>query len=252
MGRAKSDPQMATNRGGQLRGLPGPPRASVARSPALCRNRHRTGLPLFPRVVLLRLPDRLFALRAGVARMPDDRGSAERGVPPRRVRRPGRALHVGRGPRLGPVRHRARRYPTPRGGLERRHKPAQAKDQHMSIRSINGIRVIAILSLGALTGCGGSVGQSEFERLKVGMTSQEVERVLGKGGKEISQEEVADLIKQALTPRAGPDGKAPANAPKLELPDLSSAKGVRWGDDKRSITVIYMGDRASRIFKRGF
>jgi hypothetical protein len=122
----------------------------------------------------------------------------------------------------------------------------------MSIRSRNGIRVIALLSLGAVTGCGGSVGQSEFERLKVGMTSQEVERVLGKGGKEISQDEVAALIKEALTPKPGPDGKAPANAPKLELPDLSSAKGVRWGDDKRSITVIYMGDRASRIFKKGF
>jgi hypothetical protein len=122
----------------------------------------------------------------------------------------------------------------------------------MSIRSRNGIRVIALLSLGAVTGCGGSVGQSEFERLKVGMTSQEVERVLGKGGKEISQDEVAALIKEALTPKPGPDGKAPVNAPKLELPDLSSAKGVRWGDDKRSITVIYMGDRASRIFKKGF
>jgi len=122
----------------------------------------------------------------------------------------------------------------------------------MPIRSFRGNWVIALLSLGVLTGCGGSVGQSEFERLKVGMTSQEVERVLGKGGKEISQDEVADLIRQALTPKSGPDGKAPANAPKLELPDLSGAKGVRWGDDKKSITVIYMGDRASRIFKKGF
>jgi hypothetical protein len=122
----------------------------------------------------------------------------------------------------------------------------------MPIRSLYGIRVLTLLCLGALAGCGGSVGQSEFERLKVGMTSQEVERVLGKDGKEISQDEVADLIRQALTPKAGPDGKPPANAPKLELPDLSSAKGVRWGDDKRSITVIYMGDRASRIFKKGF
>src|SRR5262249_12675951 len=125
------------------------------------------------------------------------------------------------------------------------------KDQDMLFRSPGSFLLLAPL-LGAMTGCGGSVGQSEFERLKVGMTSQEVERVLGKGGKEISQDEVAALIKEALTPKAGPDGKAPDNAPKLELPDLSSAKGVRWGDDKRSITVIYMGDRASRIFKRGF
>jgi hypothetical protein len=102
------------------------------------------------------------------------------------------------------------------------------------------------------TGCGSSVGQSEFDRLKVGMTAQEVERVLGKEGKEISQEEVVALVKEALSPKPGPDGKMPPNMPKLELPDLSSARGVRWGDDKRSITVIYIGDRANRIFKKGF
>jgi hypothetical protein len=99
------------------------------------------------------------------------------------------------------------------------------------------------------TGCGGSpANQTNFERLKVGMTSQQVEGILGKGGKEISSEEVATLNREALTPKGGPS----AGGPKLELPDLSGARGVRWGDDKKSITVIYTGDRVSRIFKKGF
>jgi hypothetical protein len=100
-------------------------------------------------------------------------------------------------------------------------------------------------------GCGGSVNQQNFEKLKVGMSSQQVQAILGKDGKEISADEVATLMREALTPKAGPDGKAPAGV-KVELPDLSSARGVRWGDDKKSITVIYLGDRVSRIFKKGF
>jgi hypothetical protein len=97
-------------------------------------------------------------------------------------------------------------------------------------------------------GCGGSVNRESFERLKVGMTSQQVEGILGKGGKEIGSDEVTALIREALTPKGGPA----AGGRKLELPDLSGARGVRWGDDKKSITVIYSGDRASRIFKKGF
>ena len=98
----------------------------------------------------------------------------------------------------------------------------------------------------ALTGCGGSVNQQKFEKLKVGMSQQQVQAILGKDGKEISADEVANLMREALTPKTGQAGV------KVELPDLSSARGVRWGDDKKSITVIYMGDRVSRIFKKGF
>ncbi|HKB04729.1 MAG TPA: hypothetical protein VKD90_21070 [Gemmataceae bacterium] len=98
-------------------------------------------------------------------------------------------------------------------------------------------------------GCGGSpANQTNFERLKVGMTSQQVEGILGKGGKDVSSDEVATLLREALAPKGG----SPATGPKLELPDVSGARGVRWGDDKKSITVIYNGDRVSRIFKKGF
>jgi hypothetical protein len=84
------------------------------------------------------------------------------------------------------------------------------------------------------------------------MTPQEVEGILGKGGKEVSSEEVATLMREALTPKLGPDGKPPSSAPKVESPDLSAARGVRWGDDKKSVTVVFMGNRVTRIFKKGF
>jgi hypothetical protein len=106
--------------------------------------------------------------------------------------------------------------------------------------------VFAFLPLLLLTGCGGgSVNQAKFEKLKVGMTSQDVEVVLGKDGKPIPVDEIANLMREALNPKGG-------SGLKLDLPDLNNARGVRWGDDKKSITVIYMGDRVSRIFKKGF
>jgi RNA polymerase sigma factor (sigma-70 family) len=104
---------------------------------------------------------------------------------------------------------------------------------------------IALVCL-PLAGCGGGVDERKFERLKVGMTSQDVDAILGKGGKEIGPDEVSALMRDALTPKGVP-GKA--GVPKVELPDLSGARGVRWGDDKKSITVIYTGDRVSRLFE---
>lgn len=107
--------------------------------------------------------------------------------------------------------------------------------------------LLVALPLLFLTGCGGGVNQDQFQRLKIGMTLQEVQAVLGKDGKDISSDEVATLIREALTP-PGAAGKGP----KVELPDLSGARGVRWGDDKKSVTVVFIGDRANRIFKKGF
>lgn len=96
------------------------------------------------------------------------------------------------------------------------------------------------------SGCGGSVGDLQFRKLKAGQTVSEVEAVLGKDGKDIPDSEVTALVKDALMPKI--EGKGP----KLEMPDMSGARGVRWGDDKKSITVIFVNDRASRIFKKGF
>lgn len=93
-----------------------------------------------------------------------------------------------------------------------------------------------------MAGCGGGVEERTFEQLKVEMTSQDVGAILG---------EVAALMREALTPNGVP-GKAATGAPKVELPDLSGARGVRWGDDKKSVTVIYTGDRVSRLSKKGF
>lgn|SRR5262245_35464924 len=103
-----------------------------------------------------------------------------------------------------------------------------------------------------LAGCGKSFNEGEVTRLRVGMNSQEVEAILGKGGKEVSADDVSALMREALTPKLGPDGKPPQHAPKLELPDLTGARGVRWGDDKKSVTVVFVGDRVTRIFKKGF
>jgi hypothetical protein len=94
-----------------------------------------------------------------------------------------------------------------------------------------------------LAGCGSSsVTQEKFERLKIGMSSQEVQAILGKGGKDVPAEEVSKMLSEALGAKGGG---------KIDVPN-SGAKGVRWGDDKKSITVIYVGDRVSRIFKKGF
>ena len=117
----------------------------------------------------------------------------------------------------------------------------------MQCRRCIGRAVLLVLACNAFGCGGGNLNQTNFERLKVGMTAQQVESVLGKGGKEIANDEVVTLLKEALGPQ---DGKSAGM--KLDLTNLSGAKGIRWGDDKKSITVIFMSDRASRIFKKGF
>jgi hypothetical protein len=108
------------------------------------------------------------------------------------------------------------------------------------------IAAIAI-ALPMLAGCGGGIDERNFSRLRVGMTAQEVEAILGKGGKPVPTDEVAALMREALAPA----GKTAAAGPKADAPDLSGFRGVRWGDDTKSITVIYNGDRVSRLFKKG-
>lgn len=117
----------------------------------------------------------------------------------------------------------------------------------MQVRRCVGQALFLVLALHA-SGCGGGgVDQKSFDRLKVGMSPQEIEAILGKGGKPIGGEEIAALMKEAFAPQAGmPSGF------KMEPANWSGAKGIRWGDDEKSITVIFMSDRASRIFKKGF
>ena len=78
-------------------------------------------------------------------------------------------------------------------------------------------RVLSVaLPLIFLTGCGGGgINQEKFERLKIGMSPQDVQAILGKDGKDISSDEVSTLVREALTP-PGASGKVP----KVELPDL--------------------------------
>ena len=111
--------------------------------------------------------------------------------------------------------------------------------------------VMSIAAGASLIGCTGGVSTSNYDRLRVGMTAREVDSLLGKG-KEVSADEVAQLLREAMTPTGGPDGKNLPNLPKVEVPDMSNTRGVRWGDDKKSITVVYLGDRVHRMFKKGF
>jgi hypothetical protein len=116
------------------------------------------------------------------------------------------------------------------------------------MRQPAGLRLVLALTLAVLTGCGGGgLDERNVSRVKIGMTSQEVEAILGKGGKAITSDEVTALLREALTPKEGLSAKGA----KLE-PDTSGARGVRWGDDSKSVTVIFTSDRASRVFKKGF
>jgi hypothetical protein len=95
----------------------------------------------------------------------------------------------------------------------------------------------------ALTGCSGSnpVSKANYERIKSGMTESDADRILGKG-KDISADEVEQVLKRLATPSTGSN---PLPAAKQDA-DLSSLKGVRWGTEKKSITIIY---REGRVYK---
>ena len=87
-------------------------------------------------------------------------------------------------------------------------------------------RVLAVMTIGFamfLAGCGGSkVNKDNFAKLKAGMTQQEVEAILGKG-------EVAASTAAAL--------------PGMSL----SSKTEVWKDGNKSITVVFLNDKAQAI-----
>jgi hypothetical protein len=91
------------------------------------------------------------------------------------------------------------------------------------------------------TGCSRSLSKAQVDRVKLGMTVADVEDILGKGNP-IDAGEVEKLAK----------GPAPAatTGPKVEF-DSSEMRGMKWGDDKKSVTVIYKNDKVYRIFSQG-
>ncbi len=102
------------------------------------------------------------------------------------------------------------------------------------------------LLLFALTGCGGAnpVNKINFDRIKSGMTEGDVDRLLGKG-KDIPASEVKQVLERLANP---PSGSSPA--PKADK-ELTGLKGVRWGNEKKSITVIYRDSRVYKVEQQG-
>jgi hypothetical protein len=91
------------------------------------------------------------------------------------------------------------------------------------------------------TGCGRSVSKAQADRVKLGMTPTDVEDILGKG-KAIDPAETERLLKTSLPDQAG--------GPKVEI-DPADLRGVRWGDDKKWVTVIYKNEKVFRVFTQG-
>lgn len=91
-------------------------------------------------------------------------------------------------------------------------------------------------------GCGGnSVNKAQYDRLQLGMQVSDIEDILGKG-KPIDNAEVQRIIDESLA------DLEPASRPKI---DVSELRGIRWGSDKKNITVIFQNDRLFRRFQKG-
>jgi hypothetical protein len=100
--------------------------------------------------------------------------------------------------------------------------------------------LLVALSL-LIAGCGRSVSKGQFDRIRLGMSVADVEDILGKGNI-VESGEVDKLVKSSA-PADGAAAKAPM--------DTSEMRGVKWGDDKKSITVIYKNEKVFRVFSQG-
>jgi hypothetical protein len=78
----------------------------------------------------------------------------------------------------------------------------------------------------ALTGCGGKVSQSNFDKVTVGMTQAEVEAILGPGTPKST----------AATPGLALGGVAIAS---------HSAKVLQWTDGSKTIVVSFVDDKVT-------
>ncbi len=102
--------------------------------------------------------------------------------------------------------------------------------------------LLCALALALLaTGCGRSVSKAQADRVKLGMSPADVEDILGKG-KAIDPAEAEKLVKSSL-PDTG-DG------PKVGI-DPADLRGVRWGDEKKNVTVVFRNDKVFRVFTQG-
>gem|GEM_PF-3122898 len=102
---------------------------------------------------------------------------------------------------------------------------------------------VSLIIVVSLCGCiGNSVGKAEADRLKLGMTTSDVEAVLGKG-KALENNEINLLVNES-------GGPADGDVQRIRL-DVSDMKGLRWGNDRKNISVIFQNGRAIRIFDHG-
>ena len=99
------------------------------------------------------------------------------------------------------------------------------------------------------TGCSRSISKEQAERVRIGMNVAEVERILG-DGKALERGDVEALMRDALAAAPAPEVVGKLQTPTIAA-DPSDFKAMRWGDDKKSVTVLFRQDRAFRIKLQG-
>ena len=112
----------------------------------------------------------------------------------------------------------------------------------VTVASARFVALATLFFIFSLPSCSSpSIGRAQFDRLKLGMTPTEVEEILG-NGKPVEAGEVQRLLTEA----GAADGDH--SGPKREITEM---RGVRWGSEKKSVTVIYKNDRLFRAFQQG-
>jgi hypothetical protein len=107
---------------------------------------------------------------------------------------------------------------------------------------------LAILFLLSVSGCGGqTVTKAQADRIKAGYSVSEVENILGKG-KVLASNEVERLVKASF--EAGAAGQDSGAASKIAM-DFSDLRGIKWGSEKKYITVVFQNGRVFRVFTQG-
>lgn len=94
-----------------------------------------------------------------------------------------------------------------------------------TFRKVAGVAVLGLILL-AVSGCGGKVSKSNYDKIETGMTLSQVEAILGTG-----------------TEKAGVAG-AVGNL-------TGSGKVMTWGDEKKSITVTFANDKVVAKTQQG-